>query len=279
MNSGWCLVTGRKTTQRKLVCVFALIVLAALPHRPLGAQASPEVRVAAAADLKFALDDLCAQYQRQTGTKLAVTYGSSGNFFSQIQNGAPFDIFFSADIEYPRRLKAAGLAEPGSLYEYAVGRLVLWAPPSSKIDPASQQWNALLDASVQKIAIANPEHAPYGRAAVEAMRKAGIYEQVAAKLVYGENISQAAQFAQSGNAQAGIVALSLALSPGMNDGKRWEIPADAHAPIDQGVIILKNANNKQLAHSFLDFVQSQAGRITLAKYGFTFPPADFKVSP
>jgi molybdate transport system substrate-binding protein len=266
-----------KRSRRKFIGLFAFIAFIAT-HRDLWAQGS-EIRIAAAADLKFALDDLAVQYRQRTGNKLTITYGSSGNFLSQIQNGAPFDMFFSADIEYPRRLRAAGFAEPGSLYEYAVGRLVLWAPSNSNIDPAGRQWSALLDPSVRRIAIANPDHAPYGRAALEAMRRAGIYEQVASKLVYGENISQAAQFAQSGNAQAGIVALSLALSPGMNDGKRWEIPADAHAPIDQAVIILKRASNKQLAHAFLDFVQSQTGRMTLAKYGFTFPPADFKVSP
>src|SRR5262249_42388895 len=155
---------------------------------------------------KFAMDDLSAQYHKQAGANLEVTYGSSGNFFSQIQNGAPFDLFFSADIEYPRKLEAAGLGEPGTLYHYAVGRLVIWAPANSKLDTAGQGWKALLDPSVQKIAIANPEHAPYGRAAVAALRRAGIYQQVAGKLVFGENISQAAQFVQSGNAQAGIVA-------------------------------------------------------------------------
>ena len=215
--------------------------------------------------------DLAGQYEMQTGTKLDVTYGSSGNFFSQIQNGAPFDVLFSADIEYPRKLEAAGLAEPGTLYQYAIGRVVIWTPADSTVDVAQQGWSALLDASVQKIAIANPEHAPYGKAAVAALRKAGIYEQVAAKLVYGENISQAAQFVQSGNAQAGIVALSLAVSPAMKDGKRWEIPAGMHPAIEQGAIVLKSAKNKQASRAFLDFVKSEAGRATLAKYGFTFP--------
>jgi molybdate transport system substrate-binding protein len=148
-----------------------------------------------------------------------------------------------------------------------------------KVDVTKQEWKALLDASVRKIAIANPEHAPYGRAAVAALRKAGIYDQVAAKLVYGENISQAAQFVQSGNAQAGIVALSLAVSPAMKDGRRWEIPAEMYPPIEQGAIVLKNAKNKPGARAFLDFVQSRAGRATLAKYGFSFSPADSRVTP
>src|SRR5271168_2771348 len=238
-----------------------------------------EIRVAAAADLKFAMQDVAAQFEKQTGTKVDITYGSSGNFFSQLQNGAPFDLFFSADIDYPRKLEAAGIAEPGTLYEYAIGRIAIWTPADSKVDVSSLGWKTLLDASVQKIAIANPEHAPYGRAAVAALQKAGIYDQVKPKLVYGENISQAAQFVQSGNAQAGIVAMSLAVSPGMKDGKRWEIPADMHPPIEQAAIILKSATNKDAARAFLDFVKSESGRATLAKYGFTFSPAVAVAAP
>jgi molybdate transport system substrate-binding protein len=247
-----------------------VMVLAALPvARSARAQ---EIRVAAAADLQFAMQDAAAQFQKKTGTKVDVSYGSSGNFFSQLQNGAPFDLFFSADIDYPRRLESAGFAEPGTLYEYAVGRIAIWTPANAKVDVARLGWKTLLDASVQKISIANPEHAPYGRAAVAALQKAGIYEQVKPKLVYGENISQAAQFVQSGNAQAGIVAMSLAVSPGMKDGKRWEIPADMHPPIEQAAIVLKTAANKDGARAFLEFVKSETGRATLAKYGFTFPP-------
>jgi len=230
-----------------------------------------EIRVAAAADLKFAMGDLSERFEKQTGIKVHVTYGSSGNFFSQMQNGAPFDLFFSADIEYPKKLEAAGLAERGTLYEYAVGQIVIWTPANAKVDVAKHGWNALLDPSVEKIAIANPDHAPYGRAAVASLQRAGIYEQVKTKLVYGENISQAAQFVQSGNAQAGIVAMSLAVSPAMRDGKQWVIPAEMHPPIEQGAIILKDAKNEDAAQAFLDFVKSPTGRSTLAKYGFEFP--------
>jgi molybdate transport system substrate-binding protein len=252
-------------TRRTLLAVMTLALLFA------GTASAQEIRVAAAADLQFAMQDVAAQFEKRTGTKVNVTYGSSGNFFSQIQNGAPFDLFFSADIDYPRKLEAAGLAEPGTLYKYAVGRIVIWTPADSKVDVTRDGWKSLLDPSVQKISIANPEHAPYGRAAVAAMQKAGIYEQVKAKLVYGENISQAAQFVQSGNAQAGIVAMSLAVSPGMKEGKRWEIPADLHPPIEQGAIVLTSAKNKEPARAFLEFVKGEAGRATLARYGFTFP--------
>ena len=230
-----------------------------------------EIRIAAAADLKFAMEELSEQFQRQTGTKVNATYGSSGNFSSQMRNGAPFDLFFSADIEYPRRLEAAGLAVQGTLYEYAVGRIVIWTPPDAKVDVVKHAWKALLDASVKNIAIANPEHAPYGRAAVAALQKAGIYESVKNKLVYGENISQAAQFVQSGNAQAGIIALSLAISPAMRSGKRWEIPTDMHPALEQGAVVLKSATNKEAARAFLEFVKSTSGRVILAKYGFEFP--------
>jgi molybdate transport system substrate-binding protein len=230
-----------------------------------------EIRVAAAADLKFALDELAAQYQKQTERKIDFSYGSSGNFFAQIQNGAPFDMFLSADIEYPRKLEATGLAEPGTLYEYAVGRIVIWMPRESRADLATLGWKALLDPSVEKIAIANPEHAPYGRAAVAALRTAGIYEQVRAKLVYGENIAQAAQFVASDNAQAGILALSLAVSPPLKEGKRWEIPANMHSPIEQAAVILKSAKDKEGARDFLAFLKSGAGRRILESYGFILP--------
>jgi molybdate transport system substrate-binding protein len=249
-------------------------VLAFLPAFFLLAQTArtEEITVAAAADLRFAMQELAVQFEKQTAHKINVTYGSSGNFFSQIQNGAPFDLFFSADIDYPRKLEAAGLAEPGTLYKYAVGRIVIWVLASSPVDVARRGWGALLDPVIQKIAIANPKHAPYGRAAVAALQKAGIYEKVESKLVYGENISQTAQFVQSGNAQAGIIALSLALSPELKDaGKHWEVPADAHPPLEQGAIVLKSSSKKDVARSFLDFVKSPAGRSVLEKNGFVIP--------
>ena len=229
------------------------------------------VRVAAAADLKFAMEELAKKFENKTGARVDVSYGSSGNFFSQLQNGAPFDLFFSADVEYPRKLEAAGFAEPGTLGDYALGRIVIWMPDDSSVDLAKEGWNALLDPGVQKIAIANPELAPYGRAAASALKKAGIYEQVKAKLVYGENISQAAQFVQSGNAQAGVIALSLTFAPGMKRGKVWQIPAEMHPPIEQGAVLLKNARNRPAAQAFLNFVKSAAGKEVLEQHGFSAP--------
>lgn len=251
-------------------CVFAISACAFLASGGARAQ-NGELRIAAAADLKFAMDELAEQYKKLAPVKVAVTYGSSGNFFSQIQNWAPFDLFFSADIDYPKKLEAAGLAEPGTLYEYAVGRIVIWMPTKGDVDLAKLGWKTLLLDEIQKIAIANPEHAPYGRAAVAALQNAGIYDQVRAKLVYGENISQAAQFVQSGNAHVGIVALSLAISPVMKDGKRWEIPVNAYPPIEQGAVILKSAQDKAAARAFMVFVKSDIGRKILERYGFALP--------
>jgi molybdate transport system substrate-binding protein len=200
-------VTGGKTNWPKWFRIFPLIISVFLGQHEARAQGQ-EIRIAAAADLQFAMGELTEKFEKQSGTRVNATYGSSGNFFSQLQNGAPFDLFFSADMEYPKKLEAAGLAEPGRLYKYEVGRIVIWTPADAWVDVAKQGWMTLLDASVKKIAIANPEHAPYGRAAVAALQKAGIYESLKSKLVYGENISQAAQFVQSGNAQVGIVATS-----------------------------------------------------------------------
>ena len=230
-----------------------------------------EIRVAAAADLNFAMRELAQQFERQSGCTVNVSYGSSGNFFSQVQSGAPFDVFLSADVAYPQKLHAAGLTQ-GGVYEYAVGRLVLWAPVNSEINPDAQHWDALLDPRVAKIAIANPLHAPYGSAAVAALKSAGLYDRVKNKLVYGESISQAAQFVQSGNAQAGILALSLTLAPSMHAGKSWELPQDLYPPLRQGAAILKNAQNTGDARRFLDFLRSAEARQTLQKFGFS-PPA------
>jgi molybdate transport system substrate-binding protein len=253
-----------------LLCLFSLSLCADV--------SAQTIRIAAAADLQYVLTDLSAQYEKQTGVKLAITYGSSGSFFAQIQNGAPFDLFLSADLDYPKKLIDAGFADSNSLQIYATGRLVLWLPSDSPLDPAAGL-KMLLDPRIQKIAIANAEHAPYGRAAVVALQNAGLYDQLKPKLVFGENISQAAQFVQSGSAQAGLIALSLALSPAMNSGKRWIIPPDRYPPVDQAVVLLKSSPNKQAAISFLAFVNSPKGRTAFERYGYSTPPPTGAVRP
>jgi molybdate transport system substrate-binding protein len=250
---------------------FRTLTLTLLLTASVSVATAQELRIAAAADLQFALKDLGAQYENQSGSKLSISFGSSGNFFAQIQNGAPFDVFFSADSDYPRKLQAAGLIEPASFTIYAQGRIVLWAPPGSSFDFAKKGLATLLDERIQKVAIANPEHAPYGRAAAAALKNSGWYETLKPKLVFGENISQTAQFVQSGNAQAGIVALSLALSPAMKDGQRWEIPADLYPPLEQAVVILKSSANKAAAHAFLRYLRTSDAQRTLARYGFSEP--------
>ena len=230
------------------------------------------LRVAAASDLQFVLPDLAAQYEKQSGTKLAVTYGSSGNFFAQIQNGAPFDLFLSADTDYPKKLIDAGLAVPDSLQPYAIGHLVLWYPKDSPLGFSGGVLKTLLDPRVQKIAIANPEHAPYGRVALAVLRGAGLYDQVKSKLIFGENVSQAAQFVQSGNAQAGLIAFSLALSPAMAGGQCVGV-ATPHQDeqLMQAAVVLESSRNKLVAASFLSFLKTPAARKILTHYGFSSP--------
>ena len=232
---------------------------------------SGELTIAAAADLTFAFRDVGARFVKQTGNIVKLTYGSSGNFFAQIQNGAPFDLFFSADVGYPQKLEAAGLIVPGTIYEYASGKLVMWAPNASKLN-LSRGMAALLDPGVRKIAIANPQHAPYGAAAVAAMRHEGVYDKVKDKLVQGENISQTAQFVQSGNADVGLIALSLAVAPAMKDKGRYvEIPVGDYPPIIQAAVILKSSHDKELANQFLKFMKEPETVKLMERYGFAVP--------
>ena len=244
---------------------WLIAVLVAASIAPLRAQ---DVSVAAAADLQFAMQDIAARFEKETGQKVTISYGSSGNFFQQLQNGAPFDIFFSANLDYAKKLQDAGLTESGSYYGYAKGKIVIWTRKESKFDVSSGV-QALLNPSITKIAIANPQHAPYGKAAVEAMQRAGVYEKVKGKLVLGENISQTASFIVSGSADVGIVALSLALSPNMkNAGRYVEVPIGTYAPIEQACVVLKSSKNKEAALRFLSFVKSAAAAEILTRYGF-----------
>jgi molybdate transport system substrate-binding protein len=235
-----------------------------------------EITVAAAADLQFAMQDVAARFQKETGKTVKVVYGSSGNFFQQIQNGAPFDMFFSADADYPRKLEAAGLAQPGSVYQYARGKLVVWVSNGSKLDLSSGM-QVLLDPSIKKIAIANPQHAPYGKAAVAAMQKANIYEKVKDKFVLGENISQTASFVVSGAADVGIVSLSLALSPNMKDSGRYvEVPTGDYPPIEEACVMLKSSRNQDTAGQFLSYFKSNAVADIFKTYGFDVPSGPAK---
>lgn len=230
-----------------------------------------EIVVAAAADLSGVFPQIISRFEKETGRRVKANFGSSGNFLLQIENGAPFDIFFSADVQYPQRLESEGLTQPGSMYKYAVGKLVLYVPANSSFNLA-QGLRVLQSPQVKRIAIGNPQHAPYGRAAVEALKTEGLYDSVRSKFVMGENISQAAQFVQSGNADAGLLALALVLSPSMKDSGRFvEIPASDYAPLEQAAVILKSSHDKQTAALFLDFLRKPETVSLLAQYGFTRP--------
>ncbi len=260
-NPHW--LCGGRFLKRAFFCVVFLFAFSISVY-------AQTLRIAAASDLQFALPELIVEYQKQSSVKLAVTYGSSGNFFAQIQHGAPFDLFFSADSMFPSELVTARLADTDSLQVYAMGRVVLWLPADSPLNP-SAGLNILLDPRIQKIAIANPEHAPYGRASVAVLERAGLYNRLKSKLVLGENISQAAQFVQSGNAQAGLIALSLALSPAMASGRRWDLPADQQPELEQAVVVLTSSPNKKAAADFLAFLKTPQARAILERYGFLLP--------
>jgi len=259
----------QRLISRWLALLAAAFAVCVAPAPAAGAQ---KLTVAAAADLRFALDELVLQFRAtHPAVDLAITYGSSGNFFAQIQNGAPFDVFLSADVDYPRRLVAASLASKDSLFLYGAGRIVVWVPAGSPLDPAALGIHALEAASVRHIAIANPQHAPYGRAAVAALRSLGVYDRVAPKLVLGENIAQAFEFVESGAAEVGIVALSLALAPAARThGRYWEVPQDAYPKIEQGGVILSRAPAGPAAR-FRAFLLSEEARRILKQYGFSVP--------
>lgn len=236
-----------------------------------GPAAAQNLTVAAASDLQSALPAIVAAFEKETGQKVTLAFGSSGNFFTQIQNGAPFDVFLSADIDYPKRLESAGLGERGSLYEYARGRIVLWTRGDSGID-VSRGLQSLSQSKVRRISIANPDHAPYGRAAVAALRAERLYDAVREKLVMGENISQAAQFAQSGNADVGIIARSLALSPALKaSGAHVDVPESLHPPIQQAAIVVASSRQKAAARQFIAMLKTPQVVRILHSFGFASP--------
>jgi molybdate transport system substrate-binding protein len=245
-----------------------ILLLLAIAFTP-ATLAAQKITIAAASDLKSCLDEVAANFRKaHAGDEIEVVYGSSGKFKTQIEQGAPFDLFFSADIAFPRDLLKANLAV-GEVHPYATGRLVLW---SKTIDATTLKVADLTRADIQKIAIANPQHAPYGERAEEALRAGGIWEQVESKLVFGENIAQTAQFAESGNAQVGMIALSLVLGPEMaGKGSYNLVPDSLHQPLEQGFVITKRAADNRLARAFADYMGSQQTRAVMVRYGFALP--------
>jgi len=228
-----------------------------------------KITIAAAADLKFAMDEIVTEFKKsRPGHDLEVIYGSSGKFHAQIQQGAPYDLFFSADISFPRELVKNRFAA-SEVTPYAVGRIVLW---SAEMDASKMTLSNLTDPKITRIAIANPKHAPYGKRAEEALRASGLWDKVQPKLVFGENIAHTAQFVQTGNAQVGIIALSLALNPELSKkGGYYLIPDRLHESLEQGYIITKLGAGKSLAKQFADYMASKQARSIMRKYGFVLP--------
>lgn len=234
-----------------------------------------KVTIAAAADLKFAMNEIVATFQKAHPVDVVeVTYGSSGRFYTQIQQGAPYDLYFSADIAFPRELVKAGFTA-SEVKPYAFGRIVLW---SESMDASKMTLASLADPKITHVAIANPKHAPYGKRAEEALRASGLWETVEPKLVYGENIVQTAQYVQTGTAQVGIIALSLAISPELaSQGGYWLIPDKLHKPLEQGFVLLKRAEGNALARRFADYMESAPARAVMTRYGFV-PPREAEAS-
>jgi molybdate transport system substrate-binding protein len=255
---------------RLLPPLAAAALLAGLAAPLPAVAAARTLSIAAAANLKPAMDELERSFEAANpGVDVAVTAGASGAFFAQVRNGAPFDLLFSADREYPAKLVGEGLG--GGEVVYAVGRLVVWTPGGSPIDVARRGLRALADPAVRRIAVANPAIAPYGRAAMAALEAAGVLEDVRERLVLGQSVAQAAQFAASGAADAALLPASLALAPALAGGRVHPVPPGTYPRLEQSAVVLSRARDPSLAREFLAFVTGPAGRELLARAGYDLP--------
>lgn len=227
-----------------------------------------QVLVAVAANFVPPFREVAIEFERATGHNIRVATGSSGNFYAQIKNGAPFDVFFSADVERPKLLEEEGLGVPGSRVTYAIGRLALWSP-----DPALIKGeDTLRSGPFKHLAMANPKTAPYGKAAMQTLQKLGTWEGVQSRIVMGENLGQTMGFIESGNAELGFVALSQALDPRLkHKGARWDVPTDLHEPIKQDVIMLEKGKTNPAARSLLEFMRGVQARTIIERYGYALP--------
>lgn len=262
----WC-------RQRSHMVVSAIVVASMLAGTACGDSSGAsmhtpdarEITVAAASDLRPAFEELGAMFETDTGIAVRFSFGSSGQLREQILNGAPFDLFASANVEFVDEVIDAGRGVAGTKADYALGRIVLWAPPGAELPTAIGQ---LTDARFRRIAIANPKHAPYGLAARQALEAAGIYAAIEPRLVYGESISDTFRIAESGNAEVGIVALSLAIADG---GDYTLVPAELHDPLEQALVVTARGPTGEAATRFAGFLGSPQGRAVMIRYGFVLP--------
>ena len=256
----------KRTTVTSLVLFALLTALVFAPACRSTTNQPPELTVAAASDLTQAFEEIGREFEAANKTKVIFVFGSTGMLTRQIENGAPMDLFAAANVDYVNQLEQKGLIVPGTKAIYARGRITMWTTADSSLN--IQTITDLRRPEVKRIAIANPDHAPYGLAAQQALQKAGIWDEVKPKLVYGENIRQTLQYAETGNVDVAIVALSLS----QQSKGRWVlIPEELHRPIDQGLAVIKTTRNEPAARTFAAFITGPRGREILAKYGFAFP--------
>ncbi|MCS7234422.1 MAG: molybdate ABC transporter substrate-binding protein [Armatimonadota bacterium] len=252
----------------RLVALACVVLLAGYAAP---APAQPALLVAAAADLRYAFEEIGAAFHSRGGVPITFSFGSSGQLAFQVEHGAPFDAFFSANEAFVHRLAERGLVVPDTVQLYALGRIVLWVRRESGL-PVERGLNVLTDPRVRYVALANPQHAPYGEAARQALLRSRLYERLRPKLVYGENVNQTLQLVQSGNADVGIVALSLALAPPVSRGGRfWLVPQRLHEPIRQAAGVVTRSVRPREARAFLAFVNGPEGRPVMRRYGFVLP--------
>jgi molybdate transport system substrate-binding protein len=253
-----------------LAFLFALLFLAGAAR----AQApAATLTIVAAADLRGVFDDLKAGFEaKHPGTALRAAFGASGSVTAQIQQGAPYDVFLAADTGFPEQLQKAGLVTAEGPFPYAMGSLTLWVRKDLNLDPARDGLKVLLNPAIQKIATANPQTAPYGRAGEAALRSAGLLDTLRARLVYADNIAQAAQYLQAGTAEAGLISYSQAAHPALSGmGVLWRVPAEAYPPLRQAGVILKRTPFSEQARAFKEFLVGPEGQAILARHGFGKP--------
>lgn len=233
----------------------------------LTAASAEEVRVAVAANFLATLNEIAIHFERETGYSVLISSGSSGKLYAQITHGAPFDVFFSADVNHPKLMEAEGLAVQGSRFTYAVGRLTLWSFDPDMVNGEGK--TVLINPSIEYLAIANPKTAPYGAAAQQTLQRLGLWDRMKDRLVQGENIGQTFQFVYSRNAQLGFVALSQVLDPKINmAGSRWDVPANLYDPLHQQALLLLHGENNTGARAFLDYVKGSNARKIIEGFGY-----------